>query len=474
MNPINLPPSMTMKTSSLLRRAVLAASLMLPVFAFGQGQLTPPGPAFSYPSERALNTSLAPIPSMKTLMHIDAGEHIPSRDPSKTNLDGSIGYYNLNAPGRYYLTENLSKRILITADNVTLDLGGFEVRYTGAGTGPIGIEAQSGVAGTVVRTKVINGRVRGAWQIGIKLGDDSVVSGVDVSEVPGYCIKVGKNSQVADSRVKGPWSQQNPGIPGPHSGIYGDDATVVSQCSATGIGGIGIQVNQCGRVVDCTVQSVAGCGIVTNHHCSVGGCAVRLCGSTGFDLGMGSTLHNSAVSECNDSGVHVRNGCTLANVTSRDNQDHGFLSESWTVMNQDYNRNATNFTHCTAQGNDGDGFHVSHNCLFTDCTADDNGAVGVSTQGKGFHFSDHCRLTQCIASNNQLSGFFGNNGNTIDQCSATGNARHGVEVASDQNIVTRNTLRGNTLAPLQPAPANGIAPLQSAFGATNPFANFGL
>ena len=202
MNPINLPPSMTMKTSSLLRRTMLAASLVLPVFAFGQGQLTPPGPAFSYPSERALNTSLIPIPSMKTLMHIDAGEHIPSRDPSKTNLDGSIGYYNLNAPGRYYLTENLSKRILITADNVTLDLGGFEVRYTGAGTGPIGIEAQSGVAGTVVRTKVINGRVRGAWQIGIKLGDDSVVSGVDVSEVPGYCIKVGKNSQVADSRVK--------------------------------------------------------------------------------------------------------------------------------------------------------------------------------------------------------------------------------------------------------------------------------
>jgi len=462
-----------MKTASLLRRSLAALTLLVPALAFGQGQLTPPNAVYSYPNERALTPGGIPTPSMKTLMQIDAGEHIPSRDTSNANLNGSLGYYNLAQPGRYYLTENLDKNIVISSDNVTLDLGGFEVRYMGGGMGPVAISA-TGALVTYQRTKVINGRVRGNWSQGIVLSDDSVVSGVDVSEVSGYCIKIGKNGQIADSRVKGPWSQQNPGMPGPHSGIYGDDATVISQCSATGIGGIGIQVNQSGRVVDCTVQGVAGCGIVTNHHCSVGGCAVRMCGSTGFDLGMGSTLHNSAVSECGDSGVHVRNGCSLANVTSRDNQDHGFLSESWTVMNQQYNKNATNFVNCVAQGNDGDGFHVSHECLFTHCTADDNGTDGVVTQGHGFSFSDNCRFTNCVASNNERSGFFGGNGNTIDQCSASGHSRYGVEVASDMNNVIRNTLRNNTMAPVSPVPNNGIAPVQMSAGATNPFANLGL
>lgn len=453
-----------------LRAAFVAASFLLPALAFGQGQLTPPGPVYPYPSERALNPALNPIPSMKTLMHIDAGEHIPSRDPSKTNLDGSLGYYNLTLPGRYYLTENLSKRVVIASDNVTLDLGGFEINYPGAGV--YTAISSVGVLVNYQRTKVINGRIRGAWLQGIQLGDDSVVSGVDVSAITSYGIKVGKNSQVADSRVRGPWVQQGGG--GPHSGIYGDDATVISQCSASGIAGIGIQVNQSGRVIDCTVQGVAGCGIVTNHHCSVGGCAVRMCGSTGFDLGMGSALHNSAVSECGDSGVHVRNGCSLANVTSRDNQDHGFLSESWTVMNQTYSKNASNFVNCAAQGNDADGYHVSHECLFTDCTADDNGTDGVVVQGHGFSFSDNCRFTNCVASNNERSGFFGGNGNTIDQCSASGHSRYGVEVATDMNNVIRNTLRNNTMAPVSPPPANGIAPVQMSAGATNPFANLGL
>lgn len=99
---------------------------------------------------------------MKTLMHIDAGQHIPSRDASNANLNGSLGYYNLTAPGRYYLTENLDKNIVISSDNVTLDLGGFEVRYVGTITGPVAISATGAVI-TYRRTKVINGRVRGNW-----------------------------------------------------------------------------------------------------------------------------------------------------------------------------------------------------------------------------------------------------------------------------------------------------------------------
>jgi parallel beta-helix repeat protein len=175
--------------------------------------------------------------------------------------------------------------------------------------------------------------------------------------------------------------------------------------------------------------------------------------------------------------VHVRNGCTVANVTSRDNKDHGFISEAWTVMEPTYNKNASNFIQCSAQGNDGHGFFVTHSCAFTDCTADDNGSapIGGLSTGDGFHAGDNCRLSNCVASNNQHSGIYGENGNTVDGCTATGNQQYGIEMLSDSNTVIRNTLRDNTLAPIQPTPGtNGIAPLQAPATATHPFANFGL
>ncbi|MFM2141900.1 MAG: hypothetical protein RLZZ476_444 [Verrucomicrobiota bacterium] len=468
-----------MKLTSLLR-GIAAASLLLPALSYGQGILTPPNAVYTYPNERALTPGGVPTPSMKTLMQIDAGEHIPSRDADNTNLNGSLGYYLLAAPGRYYLTENLDKRILITAENVTLDLGGFEVRYTGVGTGPIAIEAQSGVAGTVNRTKVINGRVRGTWSQGVKLNDDSVVSDVDVSGINNYCIRVGDDSLVHQCRVRGAWVQspQSP-PPGPFSGIYAEEASVITSCTATAIGGIGIMGTDNVRIADCTVNLVAGCGIVTAHNASVGGCSVRTCGSTGFDLNQGSVLMNSSAINNGDPGVHVRNGCALHNVTSLNNMDHGFWVENTAVPNGPVVfDNATNFVQCVAQGNIGDGFHATSDCSFTHCTADKNGSAGQiggpPASGDGFNFSDKCRFTNCVASNNVRSGFFGGNGNTIDQCSASSNGAYGVQVASDQNIVTRNTFRSNTTAPVQPVPANGIAPLQLPFGATNPFANFGL
>ena len=456
---------------------LLALFLLLPGISNGQGQLSPPTAVFPYPQERALNPGGHPVPSMKTLMHIDSGEHIPSRDATNTNLDGSLGYYVIDHAGRFYLSENLDKKILITADNVTLDLGGFEIRHVGTGTGPVAIEAQSGIAGTAVRTKVINGRVSGTWQIGVKLNEDSVVSGVDVSDIQSFGITIGNDGLVDQCRVRGPWAPgpESP-PPGPFNGIFTGEASVIRACTTTGIAGIGIQGMDNVRVVDCTVNQVAGCGIVTAHDGTVGGCSVRTCGSTGFDLNQGSVLMNSSAVSCGDPGVHVRNGCALHNVTSLNNMDHGFWVENTpppgAMVLAD---NATNFVQCVAQGNMGDGFHATSDCSFTHCTADRNGVTSPLASGDGFFFSNQCRLTNCVASGNAVNGYRGNNGNTVDQCSASANGAYGIEVTSDQNVVTRNTLRANVAAPVLPAAGTGqIAPLQSASSATNPFANFGL
>lgn len=456
-----------------LRAAFTALALLLPALASGQGQLTPPGPAFPYPGERALNGALSPIPSMKTLMHIDAGEHIPSRDPSKTNLDGSLGYYDLNAPGRYYLTENLSKRIVISSENVTLDLGGFEIRYTGVAPGPTAISASS-VLGYKHRTKVINGRIRGAWQIGIDLGEDSVVSGVDVSQAQSYGIKIGRHGLIEDCRMRGPWAQSAPGDPpaptGPHSGIYGGEATVIARCTATAIGGIGIQVDNSGRIVDCTVSNVAGCGIVSMHGCSVAGCAVKSCGSTGIDLGMSCALTNSTVVGCRDYGVHIRSGTSLSNVTSRENDGAGFYGEEFRVVDSQYFQAAVNFFHCVAQTNQKDGFICKVEAIFDNCIADDNGDLKYPGSGWGIYTQSGSRVTNCVSSNNTLSGISCSQRCTIDGCTAKDNARFGVE-CSIYNVVIRNTFNGNAMGSLSNS-GGGIGPVQTVSTATSPFANF--
>src|SRR5215813_10463462 len=83
--------------------AAAVALLLTSKLAFGQGNLNPAGP---------------PAPSMKTLGQIEPRTPI-----------SSLPYFITNS-GSYYVTTNLSldmesHGIAISADNVTLDLGGF-------------------------------------------------------------------------------------------------------------------------------------------------------------------------------------------------------------------------------------------------------------------------------------------------------------------------------------------------------------
>ena len=80
-----------------------------------QGPLTPPG---------------VPVPTMKTLDQID------SKLEKRTPIEALP--FTISAPGSYYVTGNLTgvagqHGITIDADNVTLDLGGFELVGPGSG-----------------------------------------------------------------------------------------------------------------------------------------------------------------------------------------------------------------------------------------------------------------------------------------------------------------------------------------------------
>jgi hypothetical protein len=186
-----------------------------------QGPLTPPG---------------APTPTMKSLDQIEARRPISSVP------------FVINASGSYYLTKNLtsaggSNAIIIQANNVTLDLNGFNLSSTensGAlGSYGIAINATSGVAilnGSITGSVTFSGGTFSGPGFGRAISCSAAaatnmrVVGVSVSGC--YAgIDMGANSSVADSCTVDTVAAR------------GITATAVTRCSSRNCGGEAIVGN---------------------------------------------------------------------------------------------------------------------------------------------------------------------------------------------------------------------------------------
>src|SRR4051794_6480374 len=117
------------RTRSMLLTILLSAFLGPAIQA--QGPLTPPG---------------APAPTMKSLDQIEARTPI------------SAAPFNINASGSYYLTKNLvvatGSAIAISANNVTLDLNGFNISSTES---PASTNVAIYASGTYRNITILNG-----------------------------------------------------------------------------------------------------------------------------------------------------------------------------------------------------------------------------------------------------------------------------------------------------------------------------
>src|SRR5437762_4881647 len=102
-----------------------AAALFLPLAAFPQGSLTPPGP---------------PAPTMKRLDEVEPRTNLQAT-PVPVGVDTTNANFQfvINQPGSYYLSANLvvskANGIQVNAEGVTLDLNGFQISRTSAGSG---------------------------------------------------------------------------------------------------------------------------------------------------------------------------------------------------------------------------------------------------------------------------------------------------------------------------------------------------
>ena len=187
-----------MKASLLLsvsQAAVLLA--LLPPALRAQGPLAPPGP---------------PGPAMRSLSQVEP------------RFPVSAAPVTLGQPGSYYLTTNLSGRITVAADSVSLDLMGFSV---------IGTSGGAIVQAAPVKNLLIhNGVVSAPEGNGINLGGSA-------SNANGRI----ENVRVSDCQA---------------GGIIVGDGFLVEGCQVWGTGLAGIRVNGSSTVRRCTVE---GCGV---------------------------------------------------------------------------------------------------------------------------------------------------------------------------------------------------------------------
>ncbi len=132
----------------------------------GQGALTPPG---------------APAPTMKSLAQIEPRTPI------------SAAPFTISAAGSYYLTTNLNvssgDAIIITANDVTLDLSGFTLRSTANPAAGYGIKL--GASSAVTNIIIANGHISGSvTNNGSTYGGAGFASGIYYASGSPCCVRV--------------------------------------------------------------------------------------------------------------------------------------------------------------------------------------------------------------------------------------------------------------------------------------------
>jgi hypothetical protein len=195
---------------NLLTLALLVSAFSLPLAAFSQGSLTPPG---------------APAASMKSL------DQVYARLDSRTAITNASSLYVINVPGSYYLTTNLTVSsgagIYINASGVTLDLNGFTISSTLASALYFGIMLNTPLSDVTI----VNGHIRS----GVTNNGSGVYSGSGFGTGIGYPSIPPTNVIVSKVSVSGVLFN---GI-----SLGTGNATVVEACTVTTAGSVGISAS---------------------------------------------------------------------------------------------------------------------------------------------------------------------------------------------------------------------------------------
>lgn len=375
-------------------------------------------------------------PTYKTLSEVE-----PRTAVSAINTPGAAGVqFVISAPGSYYLTGNLpgaaaKTTITITADDVTLDLNGFEI--SGVPTSLDAINATASTRGISVRNGTITGFPAGTGIAAIS------ASGGRFADLT-----------IASCGSEGLWA-------GPDSHL---DRITVRACRN------GIRTGDRSTIADSTARDCTQRGIDAGSHCTISRCA-----------SVGNAGHNIYAS-----AFAVIDRCTANQSTGA----HGIACPLYAVVSdciavQNFGNgidvaNRSTVHDCTASQNGAHGIHSNYVGLVSRCIAEFNGGCGILCDaGGGVDIVEN----QCSENGAALAGAgirvtAGGcrvERNNMDLC------RTGIDITGTRNIIVRNSVAastiadyaivgGNTFGPM--INAAGLGDLAAVAGANHPQANF--
>ncbi len=353
-----------------------------------------------------LNPPAGPITSTyKTLAEVE-----PRIAISATNTPGTAtATFRINSPGSYYLTGNITganakNGIEVSADNVTIDLCGFNL--AGGGGLSDGIATSSGSSANPANVVVLNGTISN-W-----VGD-----GIDFLTV------FSPNCRVCDIHATG-----NGGV-----GIKTGNSYLLERCSARLNGGGGINAGNQGIMRACQTLSNSTAGMVvgqgstisdcfsgfnlgvvdamrTGGYCSIANCTVNSSSGNGLVVGTVSTINGCTVNGSSLAGITAGTGCTIAHCSVNFAQTINIIVGTGCTV-----------ADCTVQFGNLGGIECSSQCVIR------NNLCSLNANGSATGFNIHA-----TGADNRIEG---------NNCTQ---AVRGIKVDAAGNFLSRNTCSGNS------------------------------
>ena len=307
--------------------------------------------------------------------------------------------FTVDTPGSYYLTGDLTSSgdgIIITVDNVTIDLMGFTINGPDSGT-TYGIYSE-GPSNVEIR----NGTIRNFGSHGIYQGGGN-----------------GYGHRVVSVRVI---SNGGDGI---HMVAY---AHLAKNCTVVGNNGnYGVLIGNGSIVTSNTVHSNRGRGISAGYSCAVRNNISYDNTGYGIYTGGGSTIIDNVSRENGDRGISVDAACTLIGNTVHTNARSGIYTERGcsVINNTVRNNNQSSIGGIPTEG----GITTREQCLIKGNTSTYNGYQNIYVAQSDSVIEENVVLGSSKGIYFESGGnFYANNrasGNTTDYANTAGNTDGG-------------------------------------------------
>ena len=321
--------------------------------------------------------------------------HGESSNQTDTIITAADVPLEINAPGSYRLAENIvvssnvEAAILISSDNVTLDLNHHVIRST---TG--------------------NGS-------GVLQNDDFRNLSVHHGRIEGWLHGVGIHAAGMSNSLKD---------------------VAVGHCRR------GIVLGRSGRVNSCTVSN-ASVGISTGPDCVLRHCAVFNCNDIGIEIGTGGRISICSVFQCSR-GIVARENAVLEMCSTFKNRREGILVGAGGVLRQCSSRenmvgisagSSVIMVQASAFENSGDGIVAGDDCKI-------KGTSAALNKGNGIVVNNGCTVTDTAADGNGRAGILvKHSGNQITKTRLFDNGK-GLVVLSGGNYIAGNMAGQNANA----------------------------